>query len=79
MKKFCIAGPVDPERHYFVPKRLDYSYLKGLEQTARYVDTCGATEGHLVIFDRDPYKSWQDKIAYECITAYDKQIHIWQM
>ena len=25
---------------------------RGLEQTAAYLDTCGAVEGHLVAFDR---------------------------
>jgi AAA+ ATPase superfamily predicted ATPase len=35
---------------------------KGLEQTAAYIDTCGCTEGWLVIFDRRTTVLWEDKI-----------------
>ncbi|MDR1981467.1 MAG: ATP-binding protein, partial [Tannerellaceae bacterium] len=35
---------------------------KGLEQTARYMDTCGCVEGWLAIFDRCPEVKWDDKI-----------------
>ena len=34
---------------------------KGLTQTAKYIDLCNAIEGHLVIFDRDTDKSWEEK------------------
>jgi hypothetical protein len=27
MKKFCVGGPIDPERHYFIPKRLNWAHL----------------------------------------------------
>ena len=37
---------------------------EGLEQTAEYMDRCGATEGWLVIFDRNPKKSWNEKITW---------------
>ena len=34
MKMFAIAGPVDPERHYFLPHRLDWNefntYIEGM-------------------------------------------------
>lgn len=36
MKKFCIAGPVDPKRHYFIPKRLDWNQLDTLIQDREY-------------------------------------------
>jgi hypothetical protein len=26
------------------------------------MDRCGAEEGHLLIFDRDPNRSWEEKI-----------------
>jgi type II secretory pathway predicted ATPase ExeA len=35
---------------------------EGLEQTARYMDTCGCTEGWLTIFDPRPERKWDDKI-----------------
>jgi hypothetical protein len=38
-------------------------YLEeGLEQTARYMDICGCTEGWLAIFDRNSTADWDDKI-----------------
>jgi type II secretory pathway predicted ATPase ExeA len=38
------------------------SLRAGLEQTARYMDTCGCSEGWLAIFDRNPDAKWEDKI-----------------
>ncbi|MBK1734171.1 hypothetical protein CKO15_02510 [Halorhodospira abdelmalekii] len=35
---------------------------KGLEQTADYADRVGADEAHLVLFDRRPEVSWEEKI-----------------
>ena len=35
---------------------------EGLEQTRAYMDRCAAAEGHLVIFDRSPDKSWAEKV-----------------
>ncbi len=52
---------------------------KGLEQTANYIDTAAATEGHLILFDRDHTKSWDEKISSEIITFNAKQIHVWTM
>lgn len=34
----------------------------GIRQTARYAAGCGAEEGHLVVFDQDPKRSWDQKI-----------------
>ncbi|PWR73509.1 AAA-like domain-containing protein [Methanospirillum stamsii] len=41
---------------------LEKTIRDGLSQTYRYADTCSATESHLVIFDRTPGKSWDEKI-----------------
>ncbi|MCL2042458.1 MAG: ATP-binding protein [Bacteroidales bacterium] len=38
------------------------SIEKGIEQTLRYMDTLGCSEGWLVVFDRNPKKSWSAKI-----------------
>ncbi|MBK1734180.1 hypothetical protein CKO15_02555 [Halorhodospira abdelmalekii] len=38
---------------------------KGLEQTADYADRVGADEAHLVLFDRRPEVSWEEKIWQE--------------
>ena len=52
---------------------------KGLEQTAEYMDISGAHEGHLVLFDRNPNMSWDEKISNEVVIAHNKQIHVWNM
>ncbi len=35
---------------------------EGLEQTRAYMDRCGATQGHLVVFDRSAERSWKEKL-----------------
>jgi hypothetical protein len=51
--------------------------IKGLEQTASYMDTANATEGHLVIFDRREDKSWDEKIYTRQESVGGKSITIW--
>jgi hypothetical protein len=41
---------------------LDSVVRSGLEQTAAYMDRCGAESGHLVIFDMRPGKSWEERV-----------------
>ena len=43
-------------------KSLDQTIADGLRQTWEYADRCGADEAHLVIFDRRPGRSWEEKI-----------------
>jgi len=38
------------------------SLSESLKQTAAYMDKMGAVEGWLVLFDKDPGKSWDEKI-----------------
>ena len=52
---------------------------EGLEQTARYLDARDADEGHLVIFDRDPEKSWDDRISRKRETVAGRPITVWGM
>ena len=52
---------------------------RGLEQTAAYLDRCDAEAGHLVIFDRDPNRSWNDKIYHRETTVGETPITIWGM
>jgi len=42
--------------------RGEKTLLRGLEQTADYMDVYGVKEGWLCIFDRSPEKSWDEKI-----------------
>jgi type II secretory pathway predicted ATPase ExeA len=50
----------------------------GLEQTAGYMDICGATEGHLIIFDKRD-KSWGEKIYTKQEQVGNKTITVWGM
>ncbi|MBM3198361.1 MAG: ATP-binding protein [Chlamydiae bacterium] len=52
---------------------------KGLEQTADYMDRAGATEGYLIIFDRDAGKSWEEKIYQKKETFQGKAIQVFGM
>ncbi len=54
---------------------------QGLKQTAEYMDTMNATEGHLVIFDPDKNKtkSWEEKIFQRDEIIENKTIHVWGM
>ncbi len=36
MKKFCTAGPIDPERHYFIPHRLNLEQIATLIEDQQY-------------------------------------------
>ena len=60
-------------------KRQESDVAKGLEQTAEYMDTSKATEGHLVIFDRDVKKSWDKKIYHKTKQVSGKTIEVWGM
>ena len=52
------------------------SLSKGLEQTAKYVDSYGCNEGWLVIFDRRTKVKWDDKLFMKKETANGKTITI---
>ena len=51
----------------------------GIEQTAGYLDRCGAGEGHLVIFDRNPNNTWEEKIWRRAETHAGRTIQVWGM
>ena len=58
---------------------LEKTIKKGLEQTAAYMDKCGTSFGHMVIFDRNKDKTWDEKIFCRK-EAYGKYcINIWGM
>ena len=50
---------------------------RGLEQTAAYMDLCGAEAGHLVIFDRSEERSWDEKIFRKEARTDGRPITIW--
>ncbi len=58
-------------------KRGEKTLIEGLEQTAHYMDTNNASEGHLVIFDPDNSKKWDEKIYQKKEVYENKYIYVW--
>ena len=56
---------------------LDSVLAQGLEQTADYADSFKADEAHLVIFNRDPDVSWDEKIWQRPETRGTRTIRVW--
>lgn len=84
-----IEWPVDEAAGYHGPVQRIVLELKllhtspehtlaiGLEQTADYAARAGADEAHLVIFDRRPGVSWDDKIWHQEHSAGGRAIGVW--
>jgi hypothetical protein len=49
---------------------------EGIDQLSAYMDTLGENEGWLVIFDRSPVKSWDEKIYWQEEVSDNKVIKI---
>lgn len=61
-------------------KGLERTIGDGVEQTAGYLDRCAAEAGHLVIFDRDEGRSWDEKVFRQRLTAANgTEIEVWGM
>ena len=59
---------------------IDPLIAEGLEQTAEYMDLVGSVdEGHLIIFDRDSSKSWEERIWHEPREHQGRTIVVWGM
>ena len=58
---------------------LDRTLREGLGQTRAYMDRCTAAAGHLVIFDRTPDRSWDDRIFRLTETAGGPPVTVWGM
>ena len=56
---------------------LESVIAQGLEQTADYADQFGADESHLVIFNRDPGVSWDEKIWQRPETHGTRTLGVW--
>ncbi|CAN2047065.1 AAA+ ATPase domain-containing protein [Candidatus Magnetomoraceae bacterium gMMP-1] len=74
-----VAGKL---QKYVIELKIRYGSLektiqKGLEQTWKYMDKCGSTEGHLVIFDRSKKLSWDEKIFSEERDFKGQKIMVW--
>ncbi len=58
---------------------LEATLREGLAQTWEYADRCGAAEAHLVIFDRRPGRSWEERIWQRAERHNDLTIAVWGM
>lgn len=52
---------------------------QGLSQTGDYLRRCAAPEGHLVVFDRDAARSWDEKIFRREARVGNTPISVWGM
>jgi hypothetical protein len=85
----AIEWPLDTEKGYYGPVQrivielkilrgnIETIIEKGSEQTMEYGDKFNADELHLIIFNRDPEISWDDKIWNEQRMYGEKQVHVW--
>ena len=51
--------------------------MKGLEQAADYAVRVGADETHLMVFDRDPARTWDEKIWRRSESFAGRPICVW--
>ena len=60
---------------------IEETIQKGLVQTAGYMDKCGGTinEGHFILFDRRPNRSWEEKIWHRTEYFNGRTIEVWGM
>ena len=60
---------------------MEATIAKGLEQTVAYMDKCGGTinEGHFILVDRRPNRSWDEKIWHRTELYNGQKIEIWGM
>ena len=60
-------------------KGLERTIRDGLEQTAGYMDRCAAEAGHLVVFDRDEGRSWEEKVFCRRESVRGVEVTVWGM
>ena len=60
-------------------KSLERTIEEGLRQTAGYMDRCAAEAGHLVIFDRDETRRWDEKMFCRKESAEGVEVVVWGM
>jgi hypothetical protein len=60
-------------------KSLEGTISEGLKQTKEYMDRCGTSDGHLVVFDRRSKVTWDEKIFQYEYNFEGKKIEVWGM
>ncbi len=77
------GGPVHPRKYVIECKvrreNVGWESLlsKGRQQTAEYMDRCGAEAGHLVIFDLRAGRSWDERLFRREPQAGELPITVW--
>jgi hypothetical protein len=74
----------DDEQRVVIELKLLYKSLaetiaEGVAQTWQYMDRSGAESGHLVIFDRHPARSWEEKLFEREEDYQGVTIKVWGM
>ena len=61
-------------------KDLERTITEGLAQTRGYMDHCGAESGHLIVFDRAPDRTWEEKLfRRETPADTGRAVTVWGM
>ena len=76
------AEPGVPARRYVVECKilrgsLEATIREGLKQTLAYMDKCRGESGHLVIFDRDGSKPWEERIFRRDESLGGRAVTVW--
>ena len=58
---------------------LERTIEEGLAQTRGYVDRCGAESGHLIVFDRSPERTWEEKVFRRAPASEAAPVTVWGM
>ncbi len=58
---------------------LERAVAEGLKQTRVYVDRCEAEAGHLIVFDRPPERTWEEKIFRRPPSGDGAPVTVWGM
>lgn len=71
-----------PKQHVVIELKLlrhgrDKTLADGLLQTSAYADQVGADEAYLIIFDRDPQRTWTDKTWQAEHEQNNRSIKVW--
>ena len=62
-----------------IRKGIDSTIAEGIEQTCDYADRCSAAEQHLIIFDPDFKKAWNEKLGNFTKEHKNKEVIVWTM
>ena len=76
------ADPGTPARRHVVECKilrggLDATIREGVAQTLDYMDRCRAESGHLVVFDRDGSKPWEEKLYRRGESLDGRAVTVW--